>query len=133
VALVGVGTTAPGASSFLRAGHLTEAQVDGLRAAGAVGESSGQHFDINGGADFDLNRRVIALDLEDVQRIPYVVAVACGDFKGESILGAMRGGYIKALATDVYTAQAILEAEAKASPPAPTQPHKRLKSNRNSR
>jgi DNA-binding transcriptional regulator LsrR (DeoR family) len=131
VALVGVGTTAPSASSFLRAGHLTDAQVGALRAAGAVGESSGQHFDINGGADFDINRRVIALGLNDVQRIPHVVAVACGGAKGDSILGALRGKYINALATDIYTAQAVLEADSQAAPVILDQ--KRLKPNRNSR
>jgi DNA-binding transcriptional regulator LsrR (DeoR family) len=130
VALVGVGTTAPGASSFLRAGHLTQAQVDGLRAEGAVGESSGQHFDIDGGTQFDINQRVIALDLVDVQRIPHVVAVACGHVKGSSILGALRGGYIKALATDIHTAQAVLEADSQAQPPSP---HNRLKPRRTSR
>jgi len=129
VALVGVGTTAPGASSFLRAGHLSAEQVKDLLDQGAVGESSGQHFDIDGGTDFDINRRVIALDLNDVQRIPHVVAVACGQAKGASILGALRGGFINALATDVYTAEAVLEAEAQAGVPA-REPQKLLKLNR---
>jgi len=79
---------------------------------------------------------VIALDLNDVQRIPHVVAVACGQAKGASILGALRGGYINALAgyinalaTDVYTAEAVLEAEAQAGVPA-REPQKLLKLNR---
>lgn len=110
VALVGIGTTEPGASSFLRAGHLTEAQLAALRAQGAVGESSGQHFDINGSAEnFDINQRVIALRLEDLYNIPHVIAVACGLPKRRSILGALRGGFIKALATDDITAHAVLD------------------------
>lgn len=109
LALVGVGTTESGASSFLRAGHLTETQLSELRDEGAVGETSGKHFDIEGGADFDINHRVIALGLQDVKKIPHVVAVACGLNKKRSILGALRGGYVKALATDTLTALAVLE------------------------
>jgi DNA-binding transcriptional regulator LsrR (DeoR family) len=111
VALVGIGTTEPGMSSFIRAGHLNEAQVAALRAAGAVGETVGRHLDINGNADrFDINKRVVALDLADVKSIPHVIAVACGLPKRYSILGVLRGGYLKALATDEVTAQAVLEA-----------------------
>lgn len=111
VALLGVGTTEPGMSSFIRAKHLTDQELSNLRAQGAVGETAGRHFDINGNADrFDVNRRVIALDLADVKSIPHVIAVACGLAKRYSILGALRGGYIKALATEDVTAMAVLDA-----------------------
>jgi len=109
VALVGVGTTAPGASSFLRARHLTEEQVGELRAQGVVGETAGRHFDIHGQADYDINDRVIALRLDEVKKIPNVVAVACGLPKARGILGALCGGYLTALATDANTARAVLE------------------------
>jgi deoxyribonucleoside regulator len=113
VALVGIGTTEAESSSFLRAGHLTEVQLAALRAEGVVGETCGQHFDIEGNGDnILLNRRVISLSLENVKRIPYVVAVACGYPKRKSILGALRGGYINALATDDITAEAILQVAA---------------------
>ncbi|PJF25273.1 MAG: SorC family transcriptional regulator, partial [Phototrophicales bacterium] len=69
-----------------------------------------QHFDVEGKThNLDINRRVICLDLMDVKRIPQVLAVACGLPKRRSILGALRGGYIKALATDDMTAAAVLE------------------------
>lgn len=110
VALVGVGTTAPGASSFLRAGHMTEEQVAELRDQGIVGETAGWHFDMQGNADFSINQRVIALPLHDLKRIPEVVAVACGRAKTRSIVGVLRGGYVKVLATDSVTAQGVLEA-----------------------
>jgi DNA-binding transcriptional regulator LsrR (DeoR family) len=122
IALVGIGTTEAGASSFLRAGHLTEAQLATLRARGAVGETTGVHFDITGRADhFDINRRVVSIQLGDLKAIPCVVAVACGLLKKRSILGALRGGYIKALATDDLTATAVLEAASQLEA-LPTQP-----------
>ncbi len=109
IALVGVGTTERESSSFLRAGHLTEQQLYELRTLGVVGETAGKYFDMNGNSDFDINQRVVAISLTDLRRIPFVVAVACGQPKKRSILGALRGGYIKALATDSITAQAVLE------------------------
>jgi DNA-binding transcriptional regulator LsrR (DeoR family) len=115
VALVGIGTTENNLSSFLRARHLNETQLAALRAQGAVGETSGHHFDIDGGAGFDINDRVVGLDLNDLKKIPHVIAVACGLAKSRGILGAVRGGYINALATDDMTALAIME-EAKKQP-----------------
>jgi DNA-binding transcriptional regulator LsrR (DeoR family) len=109
VAIVGIGTTAPGASSFLRARHLTEEQVAELRVQGVVGETAGWHFDIHGNADFDINHRVIALQLHELKEIPNVIAVACGQAKTHAILGVLRGGYLSALATDATTARAVLE------------------------
>jgi DNA-binding transcriptional regulator LsrR (DeoR family) len=110
IALLGVGTTESAASSFLRAGHLTETQLAELRRQGAVGESAGWYFDAFGRTErFDINHRVIGLDLDDVMHIPHVVAVSCGLLKTKSILGAMRGGWISVLATDDATALAVLE------------------------
>ena len=110
IALLGVGTTESAASSFLRAGHLTEAQLAELRRQGAVGESSGCYFDAYGHIErFDINNRVVGLNVNEVKNIPHVVAVSCGLLKKRSILGAMRGGWINVLATDDATAQAVLE------------------------
>jgi deoxyribonucleoside regulator len=111
LALLGIGTTEAGASSFVRAGHLTELQLGGLRAQGAVGESCGVHFDIHGNpGNLQINRRVVGLELDALKRIPFVVALACGHAKARAILGALRGGYINVLATDDATAQAVLAA-----------------------
>lgn len=110
IALAGIGTTQSEMSSFLRAKHLTEEQLEALRSQGAVGETCGIHFDIEGNTDqFGINKRVICLDVEDQNNIPIVVAVACGLPKTLSILGALRGGHINAIATDDITAAAVLE------------------------
>lgn len=110
LALAGIGTTEPGKSSFLRAGHLNEHELDVLRNQGAVGETCGLHFDIDGNSlPFDINQRVISLDADEIRDIPHTVAVACGLHKKRSIIGALRGCYIKILVTDDITARAILE------------------------
>jgi DNA-binding transcriptional regulator LsrR (DeoR family) len=110
LALVGIGTTVPGRSSFLRAGHLTEAELEMLRQAGAVGETAGQHFDINGDASaLDINNRVIGLSADELRAIPHIVAVACGLHKTRSVVGALCGQYIDVIATDDTTARAVLD------------------------
>lgn len=113
IAIVGVGTVDLDASSFLRAGHTTKEQLIELEAQGVVGETCGQYFDINGKDVFDINRRVIALSLAEVKQIPHVIAVACGLPKTRAILGALRGGNVKALATDLITADAVLKEDRK--------------------
>ena len=113
IGIVGVGTVDPDSSSFLRAGHMTKQQLIELRAQGVVGETAGQYFDINGHDNFDINQRVIALSLAEMKNIPHVVAVACGLPKTRSILGALRSGNIKALATDSITAEAILKEDSR--------------------
>lgn len=113
IAIVGVGTVDPDSSSFLRAGHMTKDRLVELQAQGVVGETGGQYFDINGQDKFDINKRVIALSLSEMKAIPYVIAVACGLPKTLSILGALRSGNIKALATDSITAAAVLREDAK--------------------
>lgn len=110
VALVGVGSVEPGKSAFLRGGHLSENDVTDLRNQGAIGETAGQHFDIDGHMiGLDINNRVIGLHCDDLRAIPHTVAVACGLHKKRAIIGALRGDYLDVIATDDITARAIIE------------------------
>ncbi len=109
MAITGIGTVDPQASSFLRAGHLTPEDLQLLSQAGVVGETCGCFFDAAGRfEDVAINQRVIGIGLEDLKRIPRVVAVARGLPKATSILGALRGRFLTVLATDDVTAQAVL-------------------------
>lgn len=56
-----------------------------------------------------MNERVIGLDLEQLRRIKRCVGVAGGKRKIAAIRGAMRGGYINVVITDIHTARALLE------------------------
>jgi len=51
---------------------------------------------------------VIGIDLETLKNIPEVIAIAGGSEKVRAVLGALRGGYIKTLITDIVTARAVL-------------------------
>lgn len=111
LAITGIGTMVEEASSFLRAGHLTAAELADLRQQGIVGETCGRFFDAWGRCDgFAINERVVGIALDDLRRLPRVIAVARGLPKARSILAALRGGYMTVLATDDTTARAILAA-----------------------
>jgi DNA-binding transcriptional regulator LsrR (DeoR family) len=109
LAIIGIGSVQDEAASYLRAGLLTRQELAALRAAGVVGETCGRFFDAAGEfVHLEINRRVIGIELSDLRKIPRVIAVARGLSKLQSILGALRGRYLKTLATDDVTAQAIL-------------------------
>ncbi len=124
VALVGIGASstiphcfgAVGAAdarssqrSHLGLMQVTEDEAGELRRAGAVGEIFGRFFDLAGRPCVtSLDRRMVALDLCQLQAVPLVIGVACGQEKAEAILGAVRGGFVKTLVTDEITAWKML-------------------------
>ena len=111
LAITGIGTVQDEASSFLRAGLLSRGDLSNLRNQGIVGEICGRFFDIKGCCDgFEINDRIIGLELDELRQIPQSVAVARGTQKALSILGALRGKFIKVLATDDITARSVLAA-----------------------
>jgi DNA-binding transcriptional regulator LsrR (DeoR family) len=111
LAITGIGTVQDEASSFLRAGLLSRTDLSKLRSQGIVGEICGRFFDIEGRCDcFEINKRIIGIELDDLRRIPQSFAVARGLLKVESIIGVLRGRFVKVLATDDRTARAVLEA-----------------------
>ena len=110
VAVVGVGyvTDAP---DFLGADQEIRLAYQDLGNMGAVGEVCAHYFDEYGNSvtgHFD--DKVIAVGLEDYRKIPIRIGVACGPAKSKAILGAVRGGYINVLITDVQTGYNLLSA-----------------------
>ena len=57
----------------------------------------------------DLAARAIAISIEQLRRIPTVVAIAAGTAKTEAIRGALATGVIGVLVTDAPTARGVLE------------------------
>jgi deoxyribonucleoside regulator len=112
MAITGIGTVNNEASSFLRAGLLSRTQLNVLREQGIIGEMCGRFFDPQGNYEpYEINRRVVGIELHDIYNIPYSIAIARGTAKALAILGALRGKFLKVLATDDITARAILDAE----------------------
>lgn len=76
---------------------------------GLCGDLCGLFFDKDG--DFPLNEyndRTVGVDVELLRNIPEVIAIAGGDFKQKSILGALKTGIITTFITDSKTAKALL-------------------------
>jgi lsr operon transcriptional repressor len=112
--------------ALLTCGDLTESlvvtyginnpeQLLELRNAGAVGDMLGHFMDADGEAiDHPLNRRTVAITLEDLRRIGRVVLVSGGANKFEVTRAAVRGRYPSVLVTDEETARRLCD-ETKAS------------------
>lgn len=80
-----------------------------LDRAGAVGEVLVSPFDLAGHLVCPaLRDRTIAFDARELPRVPIRIGVAGGPGKVRPILGALRGGLISTLVTDLPTAEAVV-------------------------
>jgi DNA-binding transcriptional regulator LsrR (DeoR family) len=80
-----------------------------IRHGSAIGEVLIAPFD--GAGRFvapSLRARTVAFDARELPRVPVTIGVAEGTAKVAPILGALRGGLVNTLVTDVGTAEAIL-------------------------
>ena len=113
VAVVGIGafgTTDGGASSsLLRSGALSAADAARMTRLGAVGDLLVHPFTADGRfVAPDLAERAIAISIDELRRVPSVVAVASGPAKIDAIRGALRTGLVGVLVTDAPTAAGLL-------------------------
>lgn len=112
LALVGIGTldeTAP----LVRYGHISPKDRQRLLTAGAVGDMCTRFFTPDGEPVHLLDDRLIAIEWDELKRIPLVVAMAAGLDKRDAILGALKAGCMNVLVTDEATARAVLKAAAR--------------------
>lgn len=108
VALVGVGALVP-SSTLVQSGYFSVRELAALRERGAVGDVCTRPYTRDGlPVDDALQRRIVAVEFEDLRRIPTVIAVAGGLEKAEAILGLLRGELVDVLVTDHVAARAIL-------------------------
>ncbi len=108
--LVGIGSVEPSDMLASSGNVFSRDELNELRQKGAVGDICMRFFDANGQPILNgLNERVIGLELEQLRRIKRSVGVAGGMHKVAAIRGAMRGGYINVLITDIQTARALVE------------------------
>jgi DNA-binding transcriptional regulator LsrR (DeoR family) len=108
IALVGVGVCGEDAT-LARAGYITAAEVRELRSIGAVGEIGCRFYDALGRpCKSDVDNRTISIPLVDLKSIPVKLGVTAGLHKVDAILGALTGGYIDILVTDLTTARTLI-------------------------
>jgi deoxyribonucleoside regulator len=103
VALFGIGGPAWSEASV---GPRAMAEI---RSGGAVGEVLIAPFAIDGRLVADsLRARTVAFDARALARVSLTIGVAEGRGKVAPILGALRGGFLNVLVTDVRTAEGVL-------------------------
>jgi DNA-binding transcriptional regulator LsrR (DeoR family) len=113
IAVVGIGAFGAGdraaSSSLVRSGALTPAELDRLGRLGAVGDLLVHPFTAAGSfVAPDLAERAIAISIDQLRRVPTVVAIAAGTAKVAAIRGALATGVIGVLVTDAATARGLL-------------------------
>lgn len=107
--LVGIGSLEP--SPLLRdsGNGLPDAEQDVLRDLGAVGDICLRYFDADGAPVVsDVDSRIVGIDADQLRAVPRRIAVAGGQRKHAAILGAVRGGWVNVLVTDLDQARRML-------------------------
>ena len=101
-------------STLFREGLLKRADLVSLREAGAVGDLLCRFLAANGRlVDHPLNSRTIAVDLDDVQRVPRIVVASGGRRKVAALRAAMNALPVHVLITDETAAQGLLDGPAR--------------------
>jgi len=111
IAFVGVGTYGDSSSAaIIDAMTLSAADRAELDSMSPAGDICARYFDINGVpvASDVVHDHVIAVDLDDLRRVPMVVGVTSGRVKAPGLVGALRGGHLDVLICDEAAARAAL-------------------------
>lgn len=107
-AVCGIGAAGP-ESTFMKLGYLGQAEYEDLRSRGVVGDVLGHLVDEDGAPlAWSYGENLVSVSLEEMRRIPRILAAAAGASKARAILAALRGGYVTDLVTDAEAARAVL-------------------------
>ena len=109
VALVGIGAVEP-SGLLARSGNVFSPEDRAaIAAAGGVGDIALRFVGADGAPlASPLNDRVIGIELDQLRRVGRSVGVAGGPRKTAAIRGALVGGWINCLITDLQTAERLL-------------------------
>lgn len=110
VALVGIGDMNEN-SYMVKLGWFTPHEIiDASLNQGVIGDIAGYDFFNAQGMHVDtvMNDRVIGLSIDELRKIPCVIAVASENTKALAILGALRTGAIDIIATSALNIRTIL-------------------------
>lgn len=116
MAIVGIGSIEP-SEVLAESGNAFEPdERRRLLAGGAVGDICHHVFSADGtSVTGELADRTIAIPVHDFRAIPRRVGIAGGQRKHEPILGALNGGWVNVLVTDLRTAESLVGSADRAS------------------
>jgi DNA-binding transcriptional regulator LsrR (DeoR family) len=112
-ALLGIGSLEP--STLLResGNAISDKDQDQLRELGAVGDVCMRFFDAEGRhVRSSLDDRVLGISADALLALPRRIGVAGGERKRGAIRGALAGGWLSVLITDLETAQWLVDEQA---------------------
>lgn len=111
--IMGIGIPDRAHSTILKAGYINEEMFDTFVKQGAVGDIAMQFFDKDGNVErFNVfNRLVSGMPIEKLKKIRRRIGMATGKIKADSVVGAIKGGFVNILIIDSECAQALLNYE----------------------
>jgi DNA-binding transcriptional regulator LsrR (DeoR family) len=118
IVLTGIGSFDTGGVMPTWFGYMAQRHREELARLGAAGSICAQYFDASGAIlECEWNRKCVAIPMEDLKRARMRVAVAAGEHKTLSILGALRGRFADVLITDADTAGQVIFRQETTKPP----------------
>jgi DNA-binding transcriptional regulator LsrR (DeoR family) len=113
MAIMGIGSIEPSNVLATSGNAFSPEDRQPLLDAGAVGDICHRIFRADGslvrGA---MDDRIIAIPVDDLMRIPRRIGIAGGPLKLDAIKGALRGGWVTTVITDLRTAERLIESAA---------------------
>lgn len=108
--VMGIGMPQKAESTLLQAGYITEKEFDVFIENGLAGDIALQFFDENGETEKfrEFNERVAGMPLDMIRKVRNRIGIAAGEKRAEAIKGAIRGGYINMLITNIDAAEKLL-------------------------
>lgn len=109
LAIVGIGATYPEPSTMLyKDGFINKENFNSIT-SDCIGDINSYFYNKDGSESYTILRdRVIGMNLDQLKKVRYVMAVAGGENKADAIIGALKGRIINIIVTDNKTAEAIL-------------------------
>jgi DNA-binding transcriptional regulator LsrR (DeoR family) len=110
MAVMGIGSIEPSDVLAVSGNAFATSDRERLIADGAVGDLCHRIFRADGSlVTGPAEDRIIAIQVDDLRQIPRRVGIAGGRRKHAAIHGALVGGWVDALVTDLQTAEALVE------------------------
>lgn len=110
IAIIGIGVLSSDSLLINDGSILSNVEVEELNKSEAIGDIALRYFDKNGKLlDLEINDRIIGLTLEEIEKIPTVIAIAGGEVKFEAIKVALSMGLINVFVTDSETAKKLIK------------------------
>ena len=108
--VMGIGIPQRMESTIVKAGYISESQLQEFANYGLVGDVALQFFDEKGDTEkfCEFNDRVAGIKPDMIRSVPNRIGVAGGENKAEAIKGAIRGGFVNILITNVDAANRLL-------------------------